>query len=74
MWGLNFLKNHERGGQDILVKIEGVVHIEGVPIEVGMGGMHRFSLIMYEFCSSNALYSASLSFRMFVFLLTSFGT
>ena len=37
MWGLNFLKNHGRGDQDILVKIEGVVHIEGVPIEGGMG-------------------------------------
>ena len=74
MWGLNFLKNHGRGDQDILVKIEGVVHIEGVPIEGGMGGMHCFSLVMYEFCSSNALYSASLSLRMFVFLLTSFGT
>ena len=68
--GLKFLKNHRRGGSRYL-KIEGVVHIEGVPIE---GGMHCFSLIMYEFCSSNALYSVSLSFRMFVFLLTSFGT
>ena len=27
---------------------------------------HCFSLIMYEFCSSNAPYSASLSFIMFI--------
>ena len=25
---------------------------------------------MYDFCSNNALYSTSLSFRMFIFLLT----
>ena len=29
---------------------------------------------MYGFCSSNALYSTSLSFRMFIFLLTPFDT
>ena len=29
---------------------------------------------MYGFCSSNALYSASLSFRMFIFILTPFDT
>ena len=35
---------------------------------------HWFSLVMWRFCSDNALYSASLSFTMFVFLLTSFDT
>ena len=34
------------------------------------GLKHCFSLIMHGFCSSNVLYSASLSFRMFIFLLT----
>ena len=33
------------------------------------GGKHCFSLISYGFCQGNALYSASLSFRMFIFLL-----
>ena len=33
-----------------------------------------FTLIMYRFCRSNALYSASLSFRMLPFLLTPFNT
>ena len=32
------------------------------------------SLRIYEFCSSNGLYSASLSFGIFIFLLTHFGT
>ena len=39
-----------------------------------MKGKHCFSLIRYGFCSSNALYSASLPFRMFIFLLTPFDT
>ena len=33
-----------------------------------------FASLMYGFCRSNALYSASLSFRMFRFLLTLFNT
>ena len=33
-----------------------------------------FSLILYEFCSSNALYSASLLFGMFIFRLIHFKT
>ena len=41
----------------------------------GKGGCkHCFSLIRYGFCKGNALYSASISFRMFIFLLTPFGT
>ena len=32
------------------------------------------TVIMYGFCSSNVLYSASLSFRMFIFVLTLFDT
>ena len=35
---------------------------------------HCFSLIMYGFCSSNALYSTNLSIRMFIFLLNPFDT
>ena len=58
--------------KDFLVKMERVVvHIGGLSIEEG-GGKHCFSLIIYGFCSSNALYSASLSPRMFIFLLTPF--
>ena len=34
----------------------------------------RFSLIMYGFCSGNALYSASLTCRLFVIILTPFNT
>ena len=29
---------------------------------------------MYILCSSNALYSASLSFKLFIFILTTFDT
>ena len=36
--------------------------------------MHCFSLMMYRFCSSNALYAASLSFTMFIFLLNPYNT
>ena len=32
-------------------------------------GGSRFSLVRYGFCSSNALHSASLSFRMFIKIL-----
>ena len=61
--GLGFLKNHRRGGdQDFLVKMEGETHVEEVVYR--KGGKHCFSLVIYGFCSSNALYSASLSFRM----------
>ena len=38
------------------------------------GSKNCFSLIKYGFCSSNALYSESLSFRMFIFILTPFHT
>ena len=44
---------------------------------VKMGVPYRgfvFALRMYRFCRSNALYSASLSFRMLAFLLTPFNT
>ena len=64
---MGFLKNHRRGGrggggQDFLVKMEGETHVEEVVYR--KGGKHCFSLVIYGFCSSNALYSASLSFRM----------
>ena len=38
-----------------------------------VGVRHCFTLVMYGFCSNNALYSAGLSF-MFIFLLTPFDT
>ena len=75
--GLRFLKNHRRGDKDFLIKMgegEGVVHIGRLSIEGGGGSKHCFLLIRYEFCWSNALYSASLSFRTFIFLLTPFDT
>ena len=59
------MKNHRRrlGGRDFLVKM-GVVHIgENV---YRRGCKQCFSLIIYGFCGSNALYSASLSFRMVI--------
>ena len=37
-------------------------------------GKHCFSLTRYGICRVNAFYSASLSFRMCIFLLTPFGT
>ena len=59
-------------GQDFLVKMGGSPY-RGV-VYRGGGGKHCFPLIVYEICSSNALYSACLSFRMFIFILTSFDT
>ena len=53
------------GGEDFLIK--------NVFFFFGGGGKHCF-LLMYGFCSSNALYSARLLFRMFVFILTPFDT
>ena len=64
--GLRFLKNHRREGQDLLLKMgEGVIHLGGCLYK---GSEHCFSLIMYRFCSNSALYSASLSFKIFIFL------
>ena len=53
--------------EDFLVKI-GVMSIEGMG--GGGGGKHCFLLVMYGFCSSNSLYSPSLLFTVFIFLLT----
>ena len=50
-----------------------VVHIAGLSIERGQS-KHCFLLITYGLSSSNALYSVSLSFRMFIFLLTPVDT
>ena len=55
-----------KGGSNFLVKM-GVAHTEGLFIE--MGGKYCFSLVIYRICSSNALYSASHSFRMFIIIL-----
>ena len=58
---LGFLKNYKRGGSIFSCKNVGCLKKEG---------KQCCSLIMYEFCSGNALYSASVSFRMlFWFLL-----
>ena len=45
----------------------GVIHIGGW---IQKGVRNCFSLVMYEFCSSSALYLASLSFIMSIYLLT----
>ena len=61
--GVGILKNHRSWDQDFLVKIRGR----------GSGlGKYSFSLIMYGFCSSNALYSRSVSLRMFILILLPF--
>ena len=39
-----------------------------------IGGKACFSLMIYEFCSSNALYFVSPSFTMFIFLLNHVNT
>ena len=64
---VQILKNHGRVDQDIFVKVGGNPY-RGFSIEGG-GGKHYFSLMMYRFCSNNALYSRSLSFTM-LFLTT----
>ena len=61
-----FTKNHRKGGSRF-------------SWENGEGGgeregKHSLSLMKYGFCRSNAIYSASLSFSVFVFLLTPFDT
>ena len=61
-----FLKNHRRRHQDVLVKMGGNPFRGFV---YRMRVKHCFSLIMYGFCSSNAFYLASLSFRMFITIL-----
>ena len=44
----------------------------GCLLKVVGGSRHCFSLVMYGFSSNNALYTALLSFTMFIFLLTLF--
>ena len=63
--GLGFLKNHRRGDQDFFVKMKGSPYGR---IVYRKGSKHYFSLVMYGFCSSNTLYSASVSFRMFIII------
>ena len=58
-------------GEDFLVKMGGSPYKGGC---LKKGSKNCFSLIKYGFCSSNALYSESLSFRMFIFILTPFHT
>ena len=50
--------------------------IRGNPYRGGLSieGGHCFPLMIYEFSSNNAIYSESLSFTIFVFLLTPFDT
>ena len=68
--GLRFFKNHGKGNQDFLVKLGSSPYKEGY-VYRRMGKL-CFSLRMYGFCGSNAVYSASLSFALFIFLLTPF--
>ena len=58
------MKNHRREDQDFLVKMGDSPYRWVV---YRRRGKQCFLLIRYGFCSSNALYSASLSFRMFIF-------
>ena len=51
--------NHRREGQYFFVKLGDVCR---------RGGKQCLLLIMYGFCSSTALYSASLLFRLLLFL------
>ena len=69
--GLGFLKNHRRGGGSRFSCKNGVSPYGG-----WAGGVkHCFSLIIvWMICSSNALYLASLSFKMFIFILSPFDT
>ena len=72
--GLGFLKNHRwERNQNFLVKMEGVVFHIGVVYRMG-AGKYCFSSVMCRFCSSNALCSAIILFRMFVFILILFDT
>ena len=59
--GLRFLENHRRGESRYYCKNESL-------------GKYCFPLMMYGFCSNNALYSASLSFTIFIFILNPFNT
>ena len=61
---VEFLKNHRKGGSRFSCKNGGR----------GGGAKLCFSFVVYAFCRSNALYAASLLFRMFIFLLTPFNT
>ena len=60
--GVEIFEKSQKGDQDFLVKIGGCSPYSEVVYR--KGGKHCFSLVIYGFCSSNALYSASLSFRM----------
>ena len=60
---LRFLKIHRMGGGSRISYKNG-----------GKGDEYCFPLMINGFCSSNALYSRSLSLAMFIFLLTPFDT
>ena len=65
---MRFSENHRKGDQDFPVKMG--VRVGGKPYRgfvYRREGKHCFSLMMYAFCSNNALYAASLSFAMFSF-------
>ena len=63
--GCKFWKLIE-GGINIFLYKYGVAHTGGYLYKAGT---HCFSLVMYGLISSNALYSASLSFRMLIIVL-----
>ena len=72
---VQIFEKSQKGGKDsrFFCKNRGrVINIEGVVYR--REGYHCFSLMIYGFCSKNVLYSASVSFTIFIFLLTSFDT
>ena len=62
------------GGQDSLVKMGQMGWGSLFEGQEAWGSKQSFSLIMFAFCSGNALYTAILSFRLFIFLLAHFDT
>ena len=65
---LTFLENHRRS-QYFFCKNGGIVYRKKGGGGGGGRGRHCFLSMIYGFCSSNALYSASLSFTIFIFNL-----
>ena len=63
---LKFLKNHRIRASRFICKNGGDVNKRGQK--------HCFLQMMYWFCDNNALYSAILSFRIFIFLRNVFNT
>ena len=65
----NVIKNYRHGPNSVIFFNDSVMFFNN-----RLAKKQCFSLILYGLCSSNALYLASLSFRMFIFCLTPFDT